>query len=119
MTELYSIVRNKAGKSVEFGLKWGVNRISQGFIQRFLINGGQHCSDKKFCLEAIKVHQETFCTTPEIYGYDRGGYSKTNIKKIKKIGVKYVGIAPTGKMDWSVSKNMQTSGPKWKVLLEQ
>ncbi|MGK5086503.1 hypothetical protein WDW86_03000 [Bdellovibrionota bacterium FG-2] len=32
MSELYSIVRGKAGKSVEFGLKWGVSRIGGGFI---------------------------------------------------------------------------------------
>lgn len=34
MNELYSIVRGKAGKSVEFGLKWGINRID-GFVMGF------------------------------------------------------------------------------------
>ncbi|MBI5139365.1 hypothetical protein HZA26_02020 [Candidatus Nomurabacteria bacterium] len=56
MSELYAIVRGKAGKSVEFGLKWGISRIGGGFVQGFLINGGAHYSDKRFCLEAIQVH---------------------------------------------------------------
>jgi transposase, IS5 family len=107
MSELYSIVRGKAGKNVEFGLKWGVNRIGSGFLQGFLIQGGLHCSDKRFCREAVHLHQGTFGEVPKIYGFDRGGYSQSNIKKISKLGVKHVGIAPTGKADWTVSKSKQ------------
>ena len=36
----------------------------------------------------------------------RGGYSKVNIHRAKKLGVKNVGIAPTGKTKWSVSEKM-------------
>ena len=50
MSELYSIVRGKAGKKVEFGLKWGISRIGCGFVQGFVIEGGKHFSDKRFCL---------------------------------------------------------------------
>lgn len=55
MSELYSIVRGKAGKSVEFGLKWGINRID-GFVLGFLIEGGANASDQKFCIQSIKEH---------------------------------------------------------------
>jgi hypothetical protein len=106
MSELYAIVRGKAGKSVEFGLKWGISRIGGGFVQGFLINGGDHCSDKRFCLEAIQVHQATHGKAPNVYGFDRGGYSPLNIKKAKKMGVQHVGIAPTGKASWAVSDSM-------------
>jgi len=106
MAELYAIVRGKAGKSVEFGLKWGISRIGGGFVQGFLINDGKHCSDKQFCMEAIRVHQQTHGKPPKIYGFDRGGYSKKNIKQAKMMGVKHVGIAPQGKADWAVSKSM-------------
>jgi hypothetical protein len=105
MSELYSIVRGKAGKSVEFGLKWGINHIN-GFIFGFLINGGFNASDKSFCIKAIKEHKELFEKAPRIYGFDRGGYSKANIKKAERLGVKHVGIAPTGKADWAVSEKM-------------
>jgi len=106
MSELYAIVRGKAGKSVEFGLKWGISRIGGGFVQGFLIDGGKHSSDKLFCMEALRVHQETHGVVPKVYGFDRGGYSKKNIKAAKKLGVKHVGIAPQGKADWAVTETM-------------
>lgn len=105
MPELYAIVRGKAGKSVEFGLKWGINQVD-GFVLGFLINNGVHASDQKFCLEAIKEHIELFGQAPRTYGFDRGGHSKSNVKKAKKLGVKNVGIAPAGKTKWSVSERM-------------
>jgi transposase, IS5 family len=107
MRDLYSIVRGKAGKKVEFGLKWGINRIGTGFIHGFLMNGGEHRSDKKFCLEGVDQHIAIYGVAPKIYGYDRGGYSRANINKLKKRGVKHVGVAPRGSDDWAVSKTMQ------------
>jgi hypothetical protein len=103
--ELYSIVRGKAGKSVEFGLKWGVNRI-EGFVQGFLLNSGANSSDQKFCIQAIAEHIDLFGQAPTTFGFDRGGYSLANIKKAKRLGVKNVGIAPKGKASWSVSDTM-------------
>lgn len=103
MSELYSIVRGKAGKTVEFGLKWGINRVD-GFALGFLINNGVHASDQKFCIDAIKEHISLFGVPPKTYGFDRGGYSKANLKKAKNLGVKHVGIAPTGKANWEVSE---------------
>lgn len=101
--ELYSIVRGKAGKSVEFGLKWGINRID-GFVLGFMINNGAHASDQKFCIEAIKEHIGLFDKVPRTFGFDRGGYSLANIKRAKGLGVRHVGIAPTGKAPWVVSE---------------
>lgn len=104
MSELYSIVRGKAGKKVEFGLKWGISRIGEGFLQGFLIGEGDHMSDKKFCLEAVNVHKNTFGQAPKVYGFDRGGYSKAIIKKLRKAGVKHPGVAPKGTDEWAVSE---------------
>ena len=105
MTELYAIVRGKAGKSVEFGLKWRINRID-GFVMGFLINNGVNASDQKFCIESIREHIQVFGLPPKTFGFDRGGYSKANIQRAKKLGVKNVGIAPAGKAKWSVSEKM-------------
>ena len=105
MSELYSIVRGKAGKSVEFGIKWGVSRID-GFAMGFVMNNIANLSDKKFCIDAIQKHIEIFGTAPTTYGFDRGGHSAANINKAKKLGVKNVGIAPLGQADWSVSTKM-------------
>lgn len=103
--ELYSIVRGKAGKSVEFGLKWGINRID-GFAMGFLLGNGANSSDQKFCLQAIREHIELFGEAPTTFGFDRGGYSKMNIKRAKQMGVKNVGIAPKGLADWAVTEKM-------------
>jgi len=63
-----------------------------------------HVSDKKFCIEAVKKHIETFGHAPNTYGFDRGGYSLANIKKLSKLKVKHVGVAPTGNSAWHVSE---------------
>ena len=105
MSELYSIVRGKAGKSVEFGIKWGISRID-GFAQGFVMDKVANISDKKFCIDSIQKHIELFGEAPETFGFDRGGYSGPNINKAKKLGVKNVGIAPLGQAEWSVSMKM-------------
>lgn len=102
MSELYSIVRGKSGKSVEFGLKWGINHIS-GFAMGFLMNSG-NASDKRFCIQSIQEHIEMFGEAPAVFGFDRGGYSQKNMNKAKKLGVRHVGIAPHGKTPWLVSE---------------
>ena len=98
MSELYSIVRGKAGKSVEFGIKWGISRID-GFAMGFVMNNIANLSDKKFCIDAIQKHIEIFGTAPTTYGFDRGGHSAANIKKAKKLGVK------NGSLNKSLSLN--------------
>jgi IS5 family transposase len=118
MTELYSIVRGKSGKPVEFGIKWGINRLKGGFLQGFLIEGGKHVSDKRFCIEALKVFHREFGQIPKTYGFDRGGYSRKNLKKALKFGVKYVGIAPKGKDKWAVSDTMQTKIKRERAQVE-
>lgn len=118
MTDLYAIVRGKSGKQVEFGLKWGINRIKGGFLQGFVVEGGKHVSDKRFCIDAIKNHKEIFGQSPMVFGFDRGGYSKNNIKKAMKLGVKHVGISPKGKSKWQVTKTMQTQIKKERSQVE-
>ena len=118
MSELYSIVRGKAGKKVEFGLKWGISRLGGGFLQGFLLAGGQHAADQKFCLEALNQHPKFFGKAPTTFGFDRGGYSAANIKKAKKLGVKNVGIAPTGKTPWVVSETLRKSIVRERALVE-
>lgn len=114
MEKLYSIVRGKAGKSVEFGIKWGISRLKGGFVYGFLLGDGEHRSDKRFCIEAIRLHKKQFGKAPGTYGYDRGGYSGANVKRARKAGVKHVGIAPTGKKAWEISDNL-----KKKVISER
>jgi hypothetical protein len=105
--EIYSIKRGKPGKKTEFGIKWGINRIGNGFLQGFLFSSSKNIADHKFCKEALAVHYEMFGQIPETYGFDRGGYSENNIDVAQNLGVKHVGIAPKGKTPWAVSDDMR------------
>ncbi len=94
-------------KKTEFGIKWGINRIGGGFVSGFVMGSCKHASDTKFCHHAVLEHIKAFGEVPETYGFDRGGYSEGNIKKMKKLGVKNIGIAPKGKAQWEISKAKQ------------
>jgi len=102
MPEIYSIVRGKAGKSVEFGIKWGVSLVD-GFAHGFVMEDGGNVSDQKFCIQSIQEHILIFGKAPEVFGFDRGAYSHANIARAKNLGVQDVGIAPKGKAEWAVS----------------
>jgi molybdopterin converting factor small subunit len=101
--QLYSIVRGKAGKTVEFGLSWGITRLSGGYLLATLAQDRQELQDTRFAVRAVKDHIALFGETPLAYAYDRGGYSAQNVSALKKLGVKDVGLAPRGRTQWSVS----------------
>jgi len=102
--ELYSIVRGKVGKKVEFGLKWGFVRLRGGFILATLAHKQASMADTEFAITAVDQHIALFGKPPKSYAYDRGGYSKDNIGTLKAKGVKEVGLAPRGKAKWAVGK---------------
>lgn len=101
--ELYSIVRGKVGKKVEFGLRWGIRRLKGGFLLATLANAKNELVDTKFAVSAVDEHIALFGKPPRAYAYDRGGWSKDNVTELKKKGVKEVGLAPRGKAGWKVS----------------
>jgi hypothetical protein len=101
--ELYSVVRGKVGKKVEFGLSWGVRRLRGGFLLATLAKGRKDLVDPKFAVSAVDEHVALFGKAPDAYGYDRGGWSYDNIAALKRRGVKHVGLAPQGKAKWQVS----------------
>ena len=101
--ELYSIVRGKVGKTVEFGLSWGMRRLRGGYLLATMASAKNELGDTKFALSAIDEHIALFGKPPKAYAYDRGGWSKKNVAALKKVGVKEVGLAPRGKAEWNVS----------------
>jgi hypothetical protein len=101
--QLYSIVRGKVGKSVEFGLSWGIRRLAGGYLLATLASNRRELQDPKFAVRAVKDHIALFGKAPLAYAYDRGGYSAENVSTLKKLGVKDVGLAPRGRTQWSVS----------------
>ena len=100
--ELYSIVRGKTGKAVEFGLKWGIERLKGGFVLARVAEARGDLHDSEYAVEAVKDHEKMFGKVPRAYAFDRGGYSQENVKELKELGVKEVGLAPRGRAKWSV-----------------
>lgn len=100
--ELYSVVRNKVGKKVEFGLSWGMARLRGGFLLATMGRTRRELDDHKFVTAAVRDHVALFGKAPRAYAYDRGGYSGDNIASLKQAGVRHVAVAPTGRCSWTV-----------------
>lgn len=103
MPELYSIVRNKVGKAVEFGLSWGIARLRGGFLLATLGADKRETVDSKFAVRAVRDHIALFGKAPKAYAYDRGGWSRENVETLKELGVAEVGLAPRGNAKWAVT----------------
>jgi hypothetical protein len=103
LTQARAIIRNKAGKKVEFGLKYLISRIGGGYLFGSLLLS---CQDEtKMPLQSLTDYRKIFGekATPELIVYDRGGYAKGTIKKLGKEGVQKIGIQPKGKGNWLVA----------------
>jgi IS5 family transposase len=105
--ELYAIVRGKVGKTVEFGLNWGITRLRGGFLLATLARDKRELHDQKYAVRAVEDHLARFGKPPRAYAYDRGGWCDSNVTKLRELGVKEIGIAPRGKAPWLVSQGMK------------
>jgi hypothetical protein len=92
--EIYSIVRGKTGKNVEFGLKWGMTRLRGGFVLATLGKDKNELGDSDFAVRAAKDAKALFGKAPKAYAYDRAGWSEANVAALKELGVRAVGLAP-------------------------
>src|SRR5205085_1955710 len=116
--ELYSIVRGKVGKTVEFGLSWGFTRLRGGFLLARMATSRRELNDTRFAVEAVKEQVVLFGKAPRAYAYDRGGHSAKNIGLLKGLGVKEVGLAPRGRGNWAVSDASREKLVKERALVE-
>lgn len=107
ITQAKAIVRNKAGKKVEFGLPYLINRLAGGYLFGRLLE--RVPDEKKMPLESLKNYREMFGAqaTPELFVYDRGGHSRATIETLKQQGIKEVGIVPKGQAAWCVAEDVQ------------
>jgi hypothetical protein len=98
-----AIVRNKAGKKVEFGLPYLLSRLGGGYIFGTLIRGV--VDETKMPLQALADYREIFGqdATPELVVYDRGGDATNTRKQLAKEGVTRIGIQPKGQGAWQVA----------------
>lgn len=116
--ELYSIVRGKAGKKVEFGLQWGIARLGGGFLLATVASDRRELVDARFAVKAVDDHIAMFGKAPVGYAYDRAGYSEDNVATLKSKGVKYVALAPRGRAPWPVGGAMKDKLVKARAQVE-
>lgn len=118
MPEVCSIPRGKAGKDVEFGLKWGFTRLAGGFLLGSVGVDRGNFNDKKHVVESVEDCVRLFGAAPMSYAYDRGGYSTKNVAKLERLGVQEVGLAPLGSAPWAVDKATQKRIRRERVKVE-
>jgi len=100
--QLYSIVRGKVGKAVEFGLSWGITRLRGGFVLATMAGMKTDVTDASYAVRAVEDLASLLGKAPRAYAYDRGGYSTENVKRLRKLGVRDIGLAPRGRAPWEV-----------------
>lgn len=116
--ELYAMVRGKVGKTVEFGLSWGLCRLRGGFLLATLARQPSERSDADFALRAVRDLAALFGRPPEAYAYDRAGYSAKNVATLRRFGVRQVGLAPRGACPWPVSGRVRRNLVHERALIE-
>jgi hypothetical protein len=104
VTQARAIVRNKAGKKVEFGLPYLLSRLGGGYVFGTLIRGV--VDESKMPLQALAGYRAIFGAqaTPALVVYDRGGYATATLRALANEGVKEIGIQPKGHGAWHVAE---------------
>jgi hypothetical protein len=102
-----AIVRDKAGKKVEFGLAYLISRLGGGYLFGTLI--AANADERQMPLKALEGYRAIFGqkATPELVVYDRGGDCALTRQQLSRAGVKEVGIQPKGKRPWSVAEGVR------------
>ena len=116
--ELYSIVRGKVGKAVEFGLSWGITRLKGGFVLAIMARDKSELQDTKFAVRAVEDLAALFGKPPRAYAYDRAGHSIQNVARLRTLGVRDVGLAPRGRMAWEVEGRVKKQLIAERALVE-
>jgi hypothetical protein len=104
LTQARAIVRNKAGKKVEFGLPYLLSRLGGGYVFGTLLRG--RGDESKMPLQALAGYRAIFGphATPKLVIYDRGGDATATRKALAHEGVKQIGIQPKGQRAWHVAE---------------
>jgi hypothetical protein len=104
LTQARALVRNKAGKKVEFGLPYLLSRLGGGYVFGTLIRGV--VDESKMPLQALAGYREIFGAhaTPTLLVYDRGGSATATLRALAREGVTQIGIQPKGTRAWSVAE---------------
>lgn len=117
MSSIYAVVRGKIGKPLEFGLNWGITRLRGGYLLAHL-GLEKKLHDSRYVGQSVEECVRLFGRAPIAYAYDRAGHSEKNVAKLKKLGVKHIGLAPRGRTKWEVDEAMRKKLVSERVKVE-
>ena len=106
------------GKAVEFGLSWGITRLRGGFILATMASAKTELTDSTYAVRAVEDLIALFGKPPRSYAYDRGGYSAQNLKRLGKLQVRDIGLAPRGRAPWEVQGKVKDRLIRERALVE-
>lgn len=116
--QLYAIVRGKVGKTVEFGLSWGITRLRGGFVLATMSSTKAELTDSSYAVSAVEDLAALFGKAPRAYAYDRGGYSTQNVERLGELGVRDIGLSPRGRAPWKVEGKVRDRLIRERALVE-
>jgi hypothetical protein len=107
VTQARALVRNQAGKKVEFGLPSLLRRLGGGYVFGTLLRGG--VDESKMPLPALAGYRAIFGAhaTPALMVYDRGGSARATVRALVNEGVKAMGMQPKGQAAWHVAEDVR------------
>lgn len=83
-----AIVRNKAAKSVEFGRRWIITRLSKGYIIGTVCKKLSSDADTSIMPEVLENFEMMMGKLPKFVIYDRGGDGPKNHKTLNQKGIR-------------------------------
>lgn len=69
-------------------------------------------------VRAVEDLATLFGKAPRAYAYDRGGYSTENVKRLRKLGVRDIGLAPRGRTPWEVEGKVKDRLIRERAMVE-
>jgi len=72
-----------------------ITRRRGGFVLATMAATKTDLTDARYAMRAVEDLAGLFGKPPRAYAYDRAGYSTENVKLLRKLGVREVGVWPT------------------------
>ncbi len=114
-----AITRNKASKKVEFGERWYITRLKNGYIIGNTCQKIGADADTKILEEVLPHFIDTFGgKIPDLVVYDRGGDGKKNHDLIKDLNIKHNCIFRKGKKKMEVGPRIYQEAKRERALSE-